>query len=170
MRGIRSACKNIVGVVAAIGGVIGLVCLVLVMRGFRPFILVSPSMEPLYAKGSLVWADTRPTLDEIEVGDVLVYRASSGNLVMHRLVGEGLLQGDANNVAQEVELSSVNYVGRAALSLPWLGDAVAAVLTFRWVVFGVVAVLLVLACIPPRSPSVPSPVPSSTEDNKKCTA
>lgn len=162
----RAVVKNVVGIVAGIGGVIGLVCLVLVMLGYRPFILVSPSMEPLYVKGSLVWADTRPTLDEIEIGDVLVYRAPSGNLVMHRLVGEGLLQGDANNVAQEVELDKTNYVGRAAFSLPWLGDAVAAVLTFRWVVFGVIGVLLVLACIPQRSPSVPP----STEDNKKCTA
>ena len=146
----RAVVKNVVGVIAGIGAVVGIVCLVLVLVGFRPFILVSPSMEPLYTKGSLVWADTRPTLDEIEVGDVLVYRASSGNLVMHRLVGHNLLQGDANNVAQEVELDKTNYVGRAAFSLPWLGDAVAAVLSFRWVVFVVVAILLVLACIPAR--------------------
>ena len=159
----RAVVKNVVAVVAGIGAIVGIVCLVLVLLGYKPFILVSPSMEPLYTKGSLVWADTRPTLDEIEIGDVLVYRASSGNLVMHRLVGHNLLQGDANNVAQEVELSSVNYVGRAAFSLPWLGDAVAAVLSFRWVVFVVVAALLILACIPQRSPS-------STEDDKKCTA
>lgn len=162
--------KNVVAVVAGIGAVVGIVCLVLVLLGYKPFILVSPSMEPLYAKGSLVWADTRPTLDEIEVGDVLVYRASSGNLVMHRLVGHNLLQGDANNVAQEVVLSSVNYVGKATFSFPWLGDAVAAVLSFRWVVFIVVAVLVIAACVPPRSSSVPSPVPSSTDDDKKCTA
>ena len=159
----RAVVKNVVAVVAGIGAVVGIVCLVLVLLGYKPFILVSPSMEPLYAKGSLVWADTRPTLDEIEVGDVLVYRASSGNLVMHRLVGHNLLQGDANNVAQEVELSKTNYVGRAAFSLPWLGDAVAAVLSVKWIVFIVVGVLLVLACIPQRSPS-------STEDDKKCTA
>lgn len=160
---IRTLFRNIVGVIAGIGAVVGIVCLVLVLLGYKPFILVSPSMEPLYTKGSLVWADTTVSLDTVDIGDVLVYRAPSGSLVMHRLVGHNLLQGDANNVAQEVELSSVNYVGRTAFSLPWLGDAVAAVLSFRWVVFGVVASLLVLACIPPRSPS-------STEGNKKCSA
>lgn len=160
---IRTLFRNNVGVIAGIGAVVGLLCLTLVLLGYKPFILVSPSMEPLYTKGSLVWADTRPTLDEIEIGDVLVYRASSGNLVMHRLVGEGLLQGDANNVAQEVELSKTNYVGRVAFSLPWLGDAVTAVLSVKWVVFGVVGMLIVLACIPPRSPS-------STEDDQRCTA
>lgn len=170
MRSIRSLSKNILAAIAGIGGVIGLICLTLILLGYKPFILVSPSMEPLYTKGSLVWADTTVSLDTVDIGDVLVYRAPSGNLVMHRLVGHNLLQGDANNVAQEVELSSVNYVGKAAFSLPWLGDAVAAVLSFRRVVFVVVGVLLVLACIPQRSPSVPSPVPSSTEDDKKCTA
>ena len=161
----RTVVKNILGVVAGIGAVVGCICLLLVVMGFRPFILVSPSMDPLYTKGSLVWADTTVSLDTVEIGDVLVYRAPSGNLVMHRLVGDGLLQGDANNVAQEVELSSVNYVGKAAFSLPWIGDAVAAVLSFRWVVFGVVGVLLFLACVPARTS-----VPSSTEDDKKCTA
>ena len=146
----RAVVKNILAVIAGLGAVVGIVCLVLVLLGYRPFILVSPSMEPLYTKGSLVWADTRPTLDEIEVGDVLVYRASSGNLVMHRLVGHNLLQGDANNVAQEVALDKTNYVGRAAFSLPWLGDAVAAVLSFRWIVFGLVGILIVLACIHAR--------------------
>lgn len=131
-----------------------MICLTLVILGYKPFILVSPSMEPLYTKGSLVWADTRVGVEDIEVGDVLVYRAPSGNLVMHRLVGEGLLQGDANNVAQEVALDKTNYVGRTAFSLPWLGDAVAAVLSGRWVVFAVVAILLVLACVPRKKEQV----------------
>lgn len=146
----KAVVKNVVTVVAGIGGVVGLVCLVLVALGFRPFILVSPSMEPLYTKGSLVWADTRVGVEDVEIGDVLVYRAPSGNLVMHRLIGHNLLQGDANNVAQEIELDKTNYVGKAAFSLPWVGDAVAAVLSVKWVVFAVVALLLVLACIPQR--------------------
>lgn len=142
--------KNVVGVVAGIGAVVGVLCLILVIAGFRPFILTSPSMEPLYAKGSLVWADTKVELDTVNIGDVLVYRAPSGNLVMHRLVGENLLQGDANNTAQEVELDKTNYVGREAITIPWLGDAVAAVLSVRWIVWSLIGVLVIAACIPQR--------------------
>ena len=147
---IKAVVRNVIAVVAGLSGVVGLVCLALVAFGFRPFILTSPSMEPLYAKGSLIWADTKVKVEDVEVGDVLVYRAPSGNLVMHRLVGDGFLQGDANNTAQEVVLDKTNYVGREAITIPWLGDAVAAALSVRWVVFVVVGFLIVLACIPQR--------------------
>lgn len=145
---IKAVARNVVGVVAGLSGVVSVLCILLVALDYRPFILTSPSMEPLYTKGSLVWADTKVKVEDVEIGDVLVYRASSGNLVMHRLVGENLLQGDANNTAQEVELTSVNYVGREAITIPWLGDAVSAVLSVKWVVFAVVVLLLILACIP----------------------
>lgn len=145
---IKTVLRNVIAVVAGIGGVIGVLCLMLVALGFRPFILTSPSMEPLYPKGSLVWADTKVKVEDVEVGDVLVYRAPSGNLVMHKLVGKGLMQGDANNTAQEVELTNINYVGREAITIPWLGDAVAAVLSVRWIVWTVIAVLVIAACIP----------------------
>lgn len=69
---------------------------------------------------------------------------------MHRLVGEGLMQGDANNTAQEVELNKTNYVGREAITIPWLGDAVAAVLSVRWIVWAVIGALVIAACIPQR--------------------
>lgn len=147
---IKSVLRNVVGVVAGIGAVVGVLCLVLVALGYRPFILTSPSMEPLYVKGSLVWADTKVKVEDVEVGDVLVYRAPSGNLVMHRLVGENIMQGDANNTAQEVELTSVNYIGREAFTIQWLGDTVSAVLSVRWVVFVIVGILIILACIPQR--------------------
>ena len=97
-----------------------------------------------------MWADTKVELDAVDIGDVLVYRAPSGNLVMHRLVGENLMQGDANNTAQEVVLDRTNYVGREAITIPWLGDAVAAVLNVRWIVWAVIGVMVIAACIPQR--------------------
>ena len=142
--------RNVVGVLAGLSGVVGVLCLLLVALGYRPFILTSPSMEHLYAKGSLVWVDTKVELDTVGIGDVLVYRAPSGNLVMHRLVGENLLQGDANNTAQEVILDRTNYIGREAITIPWLGDAVSAVLSVRWIVWSVIGVLVIAACVPQR--------------------
>lgn len=147
---IKAVVRNVIGVVSGIGAVVGVLCLALVAFGFRPFILTSPSMEPLYAKGSLVWADTKVKVEDVEIGDVLVYRAPSGNLVMHRLVGENLMQGDANNTAQEVVLDKTNYVGREAITIPWIGDAVSAVLSVRWIVWAVIGVLVIVACVPQR--------------------
>lgn len=140
--------KNLLGVVAGLSGIAALLCLILLLAGFRPFILTSTSMEPLYPKGSLVWADTNVKLEDVAIGDVLVYRAPSGNLVLHRLVGEGLMQGDANQTAQEVALSSVNYVGREAVTIPVLGELVDAVRKERWIVLTVSGALILLACIP----------------------
>ena len=147
---IKSMLRNVLAVVAGMGAVVGVVCLLLVAFGYRPFILTSPSMEPLYVKGSLVWADTKVKVEDVEVGNVLVYRAPSGNLVMHRLVGDNLLQGDANNTAQEVMLDCTNYIGRETITIPWLGDAVSAVLSVRWIVWSLIGVLVIAACVPQR--------------------
>ena len=113
--------KNLIALFSAIAALFGIFAIVLVLFGYRPFVLLSPSMEPLYREGSLCVINTHTSLDDIATGDVLVYRTSTGLLVLHRLVDitdktDGILyaqmQGDANNISQAVELSSVNYVGR----------------------------------------------------------
>ena len=100
--------KNLVAVSAAISVIIGFVAFILVMAGFRPFILKTQSMEPIYTQGSLCWVDTRVSLDSLKVGDVLVYRFPANSLVLHRLVGiwesntpsslSAVIQGDANEL------------------------------------------------------------------------
>ena len=149
--------KNLIAVTSAIAALIGLFVLILVLFGYRPFVLLSPSMEPLYREGSLCVINTHTNLDEIETGDVLVYRTSTGLLVLHRLVDiadktdgilYGQMQGDANNISQAVELSSVNYVGREAFTIPGLGSAVEKILSLPTLTWGLVAVFIILACIP----------------------
>lgn len=149
--------KNLVAVSAAIAALLGIVVLILVMAGFRPFILKTQSMEPIYTQGSLCWVDTQATLDSLEVGDVLVYRSPANSLVLHRLVGiresntssllSAVMQGDANELTQDVELSHINYVGREAFSIPGLGSAVDELIS-RHVIWITVAVFVLLACVP----------------------
>ena len=149
--------KNLVAVSAAIAALLGIVVLILVMAGFRPFILKTQSMEPIYTQGSLCWVDTRVSLDSLKVGDVLVYRSPANSLVLHRLVGiwesntpsslSAVIQGDANELMQDVELSHINYVGREAFSIPGLGAAVDELISHH-VIWITVAVLVLLACIP----------------------
>lgn len=149
--------KNLVAVSAAIAALLGIVVLIVVMAGFRPFILKTQSMEPIYTQGSLCWVDTQATLDILEVGDVLVYRSPANSLVLHRLVGiresntssllSAVMQGDANELTQDVELSHINYVGREAFSIPGLGSAVDELIS-RHVIWITVAVFVLLACVP----------------------
>ena len=149
--------KNLVAVSAAIAALLGIVVLILVMAGFRPFILKTQSMEPIYTQGSLCWVDTQATLDSLEVGDVLVYRSPANSLVLHRLVGiresntssslSAVMQGDANELTQDVELSHINYVGREAFSIPGLGSAVDKLISHH-VIWITAAVFVLLACVP----------------------
>ena len=119
--------KNLVAISAAIAALFGITTLILVIAGFRPFILKTQSMEPIYPQGSLCWMDTGVSLDSLEVGDALVYRSPANSLVLHRLVGiresntpssySAVMQGDANKLTQDVELSRINYVGGEVLSI-----------------------------------------------------
>ena len=149
--------KNLVAVSAAIAALFGITTLILVIAGFRPFILKTQSMEPMFMQGSLCWVDTRVSLDSLEVGDALVYRSPANSLVLHRLVGirepnapsslSAVMQGDANELTQDVELSHINYVGREAFTIPRLGSAVDELISHH-VIWITVAVFVLLACIP----------------------
>ena len=131
--------------------------MILVLAGFRPFILKSESMEPVYTKGSLCWVNTRVDLDSVEVGDVLVYRSPANTLVLHRLVEKErsddtstlpvTMQGDANSMSQDVTLSSINFIGREAFTIPRLGMMVEHILSNNAIWF-IVAVFALLAAVP----------------------
>ena len=148
--------KNLIAVTSATAALIGFFALILVLLGYRPFVLLSPSMEPLYREGSLCIINTKTTLDEVEVGDVLVYRTADF-LVLHRLVGinsrnkDGMIaemQGDANNVAQTVDMNNINYVGREAFTIPGLGTVVTQLLSVPALTWSIVGLFLILACVP----------------------
>ena len=146
------AIKNLITITAALAGIIGVLALILVLAGFRPFILKSESMEPIYTKGSLCWVNTRVDLDSVEVGDVLVYRSPANTLVLHRLVEKEstddytslpvTMQGDANSMSQDVTLSSINFIGREAFTIPRLGMMVEHILSNNAIWFIVVLFVL----------------------------
>ena len=149
--------KNLITITAALAGIIGVFVLILVLAGFRPFILKSESMEPIYTKGSLCWVNTRVDLDSVEVGDVLVYRSPANTLVLHRLVDKSssadtsslpvTMQGDANSMSQDVTLSSINFIGREAFTIPRLGVMVEHILSNNAIWF-IVSLFVLLAAVP----------------------
>ncbi len=146
--------KRLVAVLSAVLFVFALTAFVLVCMGFRPFVLQSPSMEPLYKEGSLCWVDTRVQLDSLKAGDVLAYRTPADALVLHRLTSvissseDELIvstQGDANSTAQAVTLSRINFVGREAFSIPGLGSILSSASGGTSVL---IIALVLLACLP----------------------
>ena len=149
--------KNLITITAALAGIIGVLALILVLAGFRPFILKSESMEPVYTKGSLCWVNTRVDLDSVEIGDVLVYRSPANTLVLHRLVDKSssvdtstlpvVMQGDANSMSQDVTLSSINFIGREAFTIPRLGVVVEHILSNNAIWF-IVSLFVLLAAVP----------------------
>ena len=147
--------KNLIAVVTAITALLGLSALILTFFGYRPFILKTQSMEPMYRQGSLCWVDTRASLESLEIGDALVYRSPANSLVLHRLVDiqesdsstsiAAVMRGDANDLTQNVELSHINYIGREAFTIPNLGLIVEQIHNIAWIAVGL---FIVLACIP----------------------
>ena len=139
--------RRVLAVGAMVLGVTGILTLALLLCGMRPFVLVSESMEPLYKRGSLCLINTRVESDEVEPGDVVVYRANSGGLVLHRYLGEGFLKGDANEEIQAVDLSPINFVGREVFTLPYIGTPVGVLLSYQWVVWAVAGGIVLWAVV-----------------------
>ena len=117
--------KNLVAVVAAVSGFLCIVSVMLLVLGYKPFILSTQSMDPLYPKGSLCWVNTKADLEKLEVGDVLVYRSPAKSLVLHRLIK--LIEKKAEDSTTEDSTNSINNTNnmrgtRGTLSVIMQGD------------------------------------------------
>lgn len=139
--------RRVLGGLAVLFGVYGLICILLFVFGLRPFVLESESMEPLYRVGSLCLINTRVESGDVKAGDVIVYRANSGALVMHRYLGEGFLKGDANEEMQAVDLTPVNFIGREVFTLPYIGTPVGVLLSYHWIVWVLAGGVLIWAAV-----------------------
>ncbi len=97
--------------------------------GYKPFIVLSDSMNPGINSGDLVLVkETSPS--SLKTGDIIAYREGD-SVVTHRIVGiteaDGTLQfttkGDANNVDDANTVNSENIEGSYLLDIPKLGNA-----------------------------------------------
>lgn len=101
------------------------------VAGQYVFIVLSGSMEPEFATGSIVFVKpTEP--EEIQAGDIITFTgfAGSDRLTTHRVVdinedaqGETyfITKGDANNATDPDPIPAKNMVGTVSGSLPLLG-------------------------------------------------
>lgn len=115
---------------------IGVICLaamaaVLMLLGFRPYIVLSGSMEPALHVGSICMVNTKAEYDDIHVGDIIAYEAGNGALVTHRVItitAQGMeTKGDANEVSDGITTTKENFHGKTIGSIPGIGYIVKSV-------------------------------------------
>lgn len=98
--------------------------------GYKPFIVLSGSMEPAVMTGDLVITqEVDPAA--LKAGDVIAYRYGQETVITHRIrevtEKDGLLafitKGDANNVEDNVMPTGDLVEGRLRWTLPGVGNA-----------------------------------------------
>ncbi|NJI58593.1 signal peptidase I [Microbacterium oxydans] len=143
-------------ILLTIGAIIGAACIVVVLAGVlfkvSPLIVVSGSMEPQIATGSLLLTVERP-VGEVAVGDIVTVERTDGHgLVTHRVETvetiDGVitltLKGDANTLADPVAYTPAT-VGAYLASIPGLGHAAAFLQTGAGMLIGGAILLAIIA-------------------------
>ena len=96
--------------------------------GYKPFAVLSGSMEPAIRTGAVAYVDTGVSGADVGIGDIVAFR--SGNiLVTHRIVGlddDGryVTKGDANQTEDFAPVEASQIIGRTVFSVPYAGYAV----------------------------------------------
>ncbi len=124
----RAVCWVLIGSVAA---VVAAAVLVPRLGGGTPYVILTGSMRPTLAPGSLVV--TRPVAPaEIGLGSVITYQRASGEptVVTHRVVAQGVsaigepvvrTRGDANPVVDPGWIRPVQIRGERWYDVPYVG-------------------------------------------------
>ena len=124
--------------------------------GYEPYTVISGSMEPAIAIGSLVYVrDVEP--EAVVAKDVIAYYGGRDrdSVITHRVVEnnvsdrEFITKGDANSANDMTPVPYHNLLGRVELTIPSLGYA-AQLLTIRegkFAMIGVIGVAMVLSLI-----------------------
>lgn len=113
--------------------------------GIRPYVILSGSMEPEIPTGSVAYIDVKDRTD-LEVGDVIMYRASEEINVTHRIIdfdsaGNLITKGDANDTADLRPVSPNSVVGTYVFSIPYIGKIAAYFTTARKLVVGIALIV-----------------------------
>ena len=110
----------------------------------EPNIVLSGSMEPSIKTGSLAFVNKTTDYDDIEVGDVIAYKAGGKALVTHRVINivDGMFEtkGDNNEHSDGISVDESNFYGKTLLSIPYLGYLFAWIQTKKGTILSVTIV------------------------------
>ena len=107
------------------------VVIVPLVTGAKPYTILTGSMAPQYAPGTLVVTHPVP-VEQINLGDVITYQLESGKpeVVTHRVVAVGaaadgsplfITRGDANGADDPEPVLPVQIVGKLSYAVPYIG-------------------------------------------------
>lgn len=145
---IKSTLSNIYTVLCCVVIAIGIVSLVGVIMGIRPFVMISESMHPEVPKNSLVLLDTRVKMTDVAVGDNVAYLLGKVE-AMHKCVTVSPDELIVKSLADDGEsvITPSTYIGKEVLSIPQVGGWIRGVLDYKWIVIIVAAGLIIAGCI-----------------------
>jgi len=97
--------------------------------GYKPFIVLSGSMEPVFASGDLVLVK-EISADSLKEGDIIAFREGNA-VVTHRImtitaedgVRQYITKGDNNNVEDRIAVTDDKIEGKYLLNVDGLGNA-----------------------------------------------
>lgn len=118
---------------AMVGAVVLLALLLYGVRlvGLVPYTVLSPSMEPKYPTGALIYlTDTDPSA--LQAGDVVTFRLGGTTTATHRIVElvpdeqdptyiRFRTKGDNNDTVDGALVEPIAVVGKAVFCIPYLG-------------------------------------------------
>ena len=97
--------------------------------GLKVFTVLSPSMEPTYKTGSVIYVKSiKP--EDLKVDDIITFSISKTTTATHRIVevlpkNNGALyfqtKGDANKVKDASPVHEANIIGKPVFTIPYLG-------------------------------------------------
>ncbi len=116
---------------AAVALLAVIVVVVPLVTGAKPYTILTGSMAPEYAPGTLVVVQPAEA-DEINLGDVITYQLESGKpeVVTHRVTAVGaaadgsplfITRGDANDADDPEPVRPVQVVGKLWYAVPHIG-------------------------------------------------
>ncbi|MGO0062159.1 signal peptidase I [Brevibacillus fluminis] len=95
-----------------------------VLLGYELMVVLSGSMTPTFATGSIVAVKPVPFPD-IKKGDIITFKSDAGYTVTHRVVdtkdGRLVTKGDANPESDMATVAPDKVVGRVSFWLPYMG-------------------------------------------------
>ena len=146
--------KAILGIVKALSWIVYAVIIAALaiaapfLLGYRPVVVLSGSMEPVYPVGSIIYYK-QASFEEIQVGDAITIKIGDGALATHRVLEKNetdrtfITKGDNNPSPDQEPVPFDRVVGRAtSFAIPFAGYMTSFVQ--RWYVIAGMGLILLL--------------------------
>lgn len=146
-------------VIVAVVGILAVGYIVLMICGFKLYTVLSPSMEPAYKTGSVIFVKPVDT-DDLKVGDPITYKlAGTKSISTHRIhsietIGDKKAfrtKGDANEDVDAVAVDPNSVIGKPVFSIPGLGKLLSEIKedpSTRFIFIGIAIGLVLLVMLP----------------------